>query len=140
MLALHRVARENRTRMAIIHEQSDPISPTPTGKHEKERRWRRHDVTIPVRVTLVHKGERFSLHGQACDVSTGGMRLFLPKELEEGCSVRMEFVLPYASPKLEIRGIVRNRKGFQHGVEFVNPSPGQRQMIERTCKTFSLLD
>lgn len=126
--------------MTTAHDQSQPTVSSASNKHAKERRWQRHDVTIPVRVTLVHQGERFSVHGQACDVSTGGMRLFLPRELDEGSSIKMEFVLPYASPKLEIRGIVRNRKGFQHGVEFITTSPGQRQLIERTCKAFALLD
>jgi hypothetical protein len=109
---------------------------------EKEgpvRRWERHDVTLSVNITTVMNGEVASFNGQACDLSKGGLRLFLTRVLELGASVQMEFKLPYYSMDLVVRGVVRNRNGFTHGVEFICATPYQQEMIERTCKVFGLL-
>jgi hypothetical protein len=103
------------------------------------RRWERHDITIPVEVTTVVNGDRSVFSGRATDISRGGLRLFLTRELEPGTSVKMEFLLPYHSMQLVIRGVVRNREGYTHGVEFSNPTSFQQQIIERTCNVFGLL-
>lgn len=111
---------------------------TPPGS-EDERRWQRQSVVIPVNVTALLEGERHSFRGQASDISRGGMRLFLTRELPLGTSLTLEFLMPYQTTEFVVRGVVRNREGFTHGVEFLNPSAEQQQMIERTCKIFQLL-
>jgi hypothetical protein len=103
------------------------------------RRWERYDVSISANVTTFLNQQQHSLRGQACDISRGGMRLFLTRALEPGASVLMEFVMPYHGGELVLRGVIRNRSGFSHGVEFVGPTPGQQQLIERTCKVLGLL-
>lgn len=103
------------------------------------RRWERHDITIPVTVSTMVSGKRSSFSGQACDMSIGGLRLFLTREIEAGTSVQLEFPLPYHSVDLTIRGVVRNRTGFTHGVEFVNPTSEQQEMIDRTCSVLGLM-
>jgi hypothetical protein len=104
-----------------------------------QRRWERHDVTIVVTVTTTVSGERSSFGGQASDISKGGLRLFLTRAIEPGTSLQMEFALPYDSTGLVIRGVVRNRTGFTHGIEFLHPTAYQQQMIERTCSVLALL-
>ena len=47
--------------------------------------------------------------------------------------------MPYNTMQLVVRGVIRNRDGFTHGVEFLNPTDQQQQLIERTCKIFQLL-
>ena len=106
---------------------------------EDDRRWERHALVIPVSVTVFLNGERLNLRGEASDISRGGMRLFLTRELEAGTSVILEFLIPYNTTEFVLRGVVRNRVGFNHGVEFLNPTPLQEQLIERTCKVFNLL-
>jgi len=106
---------------------------------EDDRRWERHSIVIPVSVTVFLNGERLNLRGEASDISRGGMRLFLTRELEAGTSLVLEFLIPYNTTEFVVRGVVRNRVGFNHGLEFLNPSPLQEQMIERTCKVFKLL-
>jgi len=106
---------------------------------QDDRRWERHVVVIPVSVTVFLNGERLNLRGEASDISRGGMRLFLTRELDAGTSVILEFLIPYNTTEFVVRGVVRNRVGFNHGLEFLNPSARQEQMIERTCKVFKLL-
>ena len=106
---------------------------------EDERRWERHSIVIGVNVTLSLDGQRLSFRGEASDISPGGMRLFLTRELPFGASLMLEFLIPYSTLEFNVRGVVRNRDGFTHGVEFLNPTPHQERMIERTCKVFRLL-
>ncbi len=117
----------------------DGVEDRETGHEQPRRRWERHDVTIAVTVTTVVNGERSSFGGQACDISKGGLRLFLTRTIEPGTSLQMEFALPYDSTGLVIRGVVRNRNGFTHGIEFIRPTAYQQQMIERTCSVLALL-
>jgi hypothetical protein len=108
-------------------------------KGREQRRWERYNVTIDVNVTTVLNGQYASFSGQVCDVSKGGLRLFVTRAIEPGSSLSLEFLLPYHSSELAVRGVVRNRAGFTHGVEFISPTPYQQQMIERTCDVFALL-
>jgi len=115
-----------------------PSKPTPDPQ-EEARKFERHAVTIPVDVTIVLNGARSTHRGQASDISRGGMRLFLPRELGSGTSLILEFLIPYNTTQIVVRGVVRNRNGFSHGVEFIDSTPDQQQMIERTCSIFKLL-
>lgn len=114
---------------------SNPIA----DAREDSRRWQRHELTIPVNVTIFLDGEQFQHRGQASDISRGGMRLFLTRELPAGTAVILEFLVPYNTEEFVVRGVIRNRNGFNHGVEFINATSRQQQMIERTCKVFDLL-
>jgi PilZ domain len=108
-------------------------------KGREQRRWERYNVTIDVNITAVVNGQQSTFGGQVCDVSKGGLRLFVTREIEPGSSLTLEFLLPYHSNELMVRGVVRNRAGFTHGVEFISPTIHQQQMIERTCDVFALL-
>jgi|ERR1035438_9726709 c-di-GMP-binding flagellar brake protein YcgR len=103
------------------------------------RRWERYEISIAVNVTVFVDGQRSNFRGEACNISKGGLRLFITRELELGTSVILEFLIPYHATELILRGVIRNRDGFSHGVEFLNPTPHQQQMIERTCKVLKLL-
>jgi hypothetical protein len=105
----------------------------------QRRRWDRYNVTISVNVTMVEDGKRITFSGRASDVSKGGLRLFATRTIEAGTILTLQFLLPYYSTELEIKGVVRNRDGFTHGIEFVSPTASQQQIIERTCDVFSLL-
>jgi hypothetical protein len=104
------------------------------------RRWERHTVTLEVRVQILFNGEVCSFRGQASDVSKGGLALFLSREVALGTSVQLEFALPYISTPLSLRGVVRTRTGFTHGIEFIDPTAEQQDILERTCRVISLLN
>jgi len=103
------------------------------------RRWERHNVSILVNVATFLNNRQHNFRAEACDISRGGMRLFLTRELEPGASIQLEFLMPYHGANLVLRGVIRNRSGFSHGVEFISPAPYQQQLIERTCKVLGLL-
>jgi len=103
------------------------------------RRWARHAVTIPVNVSLMVDGQRTKFHSQACDISRGGLSLFMTREIGIGVGLQLDFILPYSSTPLTVRGVVRTRTGFNHGIEFVSPTDEQQEIIERACKVLTLL-
>jgi len=105
----------------------------------QQRRWERYQVKIRTKITLNTNGETLCFYGEASDVSQGGLRLFMPRDLEPGIIVLMEFSLPYNSRVMAIRGLVRNRGGFSYGVEFMKPTAYQRDTITQLCKTLQLL-
>jgi len=120
-------------------ESSKPLHEAVTRAGEDERRWERLSILMVVNVTFFLDGQRSSLRGQASDLSRGGMRLFLTRELPPGTAVNLEFEMPYNATEFVVGGVIRNRDGFTHGVEFLSPTPDQQQMIERTCGIFKLL-
>lgn len=103
------------------------------------RRFERHAITIPVSISLVVNGERIKFHSQATDVSRGGLSVFMTREIAIGASLQLDFVLPYSSTPLTIRGVVRTRNGFNHGIEFTGATREQEESVERACKVLSLL-
>jgi c-di-GMP-binding flagellar brake protein YcgR len=94
---------------------------------------------MSVEVNVFLNGERSNFRGKANDISRGGMRLLLTRELEPGTSLLLAFLIPYQAIKFNLCGVVRNRSGFNHGIEFINASPHQEEMIERTCQILKLL-
>ena len=125
--------------MSSFSESRSPDRSKSDAQMRCRRRWERHNVSISVNVRTFLNDQHHIFRGEACDISRGGMRLFLTRELEPGASVAMEFLMPYHGAELVLRGIIRNRSGFSHGVEFVSPAPYQQQLIERTCKVLGLL-
>jgi hypothetical protein len=103
------------------------------------RRWERHAVTIPITISLLLDGQPSKLRAQASDVSKGGLSLFITREIAIGVGLLVDFVLPYHSTPLALRGVVRTRSGFNYGIEFLSPTPEEQEIIERTCRVFTLL-
>ena len=96
-------------------------------------------MTIPVQVT-VFAGKRYvDFGGEASDFSASGLCLVLTRQLERDTALSMEFHLPYNSQVMEMRGIVRRRSGFHHGIEFISVTAYQQELLKRTSKILDLL-
>ena len=106
---------------------------------ESQRRSERFDLTLPVTLTLVREGRRVNVTAEGRDVSKGGICLSAMQLLHIGESFVLEFLLPYTSTPIVVRGVVRNQSGVSYGVEFVNPTPYQAEMLERNSKVLRLL-
>ncbi len=109
------------------------------GEKGTRRRWDRFSIMISVNVTMIEDGKRITFAGQASDVSKGGLRLFVTRRIDEGTSLVLQFLLPHYSTELEIKGVVRNRDGFTHGVEFISTTAYEQHILERSCDVFALL-
>ncbi len=106
---------------------------------KRQRRSERFELDIPVKITIF-RGQRSRVMGEGCDFSKNGMRLFLTLALDTGAPLLLEFVLPYTSTPMVIRGVVRNQRGLHYGIEFLGMSPYQQQVLERNCTVLDLLN
>ena len=104
---------------------------------KRQRRSERFELDIPVKITIF-RGQRSRVMGEGCDFSKNGMRLFLTLALDTGAPLLLEFVLPYTSTPMVIRGVVRNQRGLHYGIEFLGMSPYQQQVLERNCTVLDL--
>ncbi|HXY49224.1 MAG TPA: PilZ domain-containing protein [Terriglobales bacterium] len=81
------------------------------------RRWPRHPVDLPVRVTS-SKGTKITVPGRGTEMSEGGMALYAGIALEPGDLMEVEFLTPHHA---RMSGVVRSRNGFCIGLEFLTP-------------------
>jgi hypothetical protein len=88
------------------------------------RRWPRHHVELPVRVTACGFTPQV-VPGLATEISRGGMALYGGVLLQPGDPIEIEF---WPSTSIRMTGIVRNRTGYCFGLEFfaevATESPG----------------
>ena len=104
-----------------------------------DRRWERFRINVRVSLALTRDAAKFEFIGTAHDISIGGMAMFVPNELRVGELMVITFTLPY-SKGLNVNGVVRNRQGFEYGVEFRSPSAETQAELERNCRALALLD
>jgi hypothetical protein len=109
-----------------------------SGSGKSSRRWERFKVTVRVHIVYTRDGVKLECDGTAHDISIGGMALFLPRELKVGEAIHVTFALPY-SDTVALTGVVRNRRSFEFGIEFVNPDARVQAELTRNCRALSLL-
>ena len=98
---------------------------------ERERRWPRHKLNLPVRV-VVQKAEKTTvIDGRGTELNQGGIAVFVGTELRVGDEVEVEFTPPYSGHPLRVTGAVRDRRGYYYGLEFIGRNDEeQRQVAE----------
>ena len=55
------------------------------------------------------------------------MAVYVPIDLEIGQTVLVEFAFRDVPEPVTLSAMVKNRKGFQYGVEFQDPTPHSRR-------------
>lgn len=104
-----------------------------------KRRWQRFHVEVRLKITLAGGSQAACFHGTGTNISKGGMRVFIPRELKLGDSVTLDLPLPYSQERLTLKAVIRNREGFHYGVEFLNIGNREQEMITRNCQVLALL-
>jgi c-di-GMP-binding flagellar brake protein YcgR len=94
-----------------------------------ERRWKRFKVDIRVRLRRWEDAEDAASVVRSYDLSEGGMSVYAPDRLEVGTCVLVAFSLPPEEKGLRIQAVVKNRRGFRCGLEFVDlPAAGRFEL------------
>jgi c-di-GMP-binding flagellar brake protein YcgR len=106
-------------------------SPDP---NRRVRRHPRYTCNFPVSVTLL-AGEHYRHFDAHCkNLSKGGMGILLAEELSMGEVVTLSFALSGSAQQWEIRAILRHRRGYHYGVEFVSIPPELSRTMRRFLK------
>ena len=91
----------------------------PQPGYTKMRRWPRYRINVPVRVVVQRPDKTVIVSGRGMELNEGGMALFAGAELKVGQRVEIEFTPPYDGQPLRVRGVIRNRNGYNYGSEFL---------------------
>jgi hypothetical protein len=107
---------------------TEVVAPQPG--YAKVRRWPRYRINVPVRVVVQKPEKTVIASGRGTELNEGGMSIFAGIELQNGQRVGVEFTPPYGQP-LRVRGTVRDRNGYNYGVEFLLLSPEDKLQAEQ---------
>lgn len=119
----------------------DQGTPTTIAKPPAHTDWRRHRrfnrYKLDIRVVIIREqdGKQEVLNGRCRHVGEGGLGAVLAGELPSNEVVTLEFTLPGQAQAMRMRAMVRYRRGFQHGFEFLALSPTQLEMLRKSAAT-----
>lgn len=95
------------------------------------RRWPRLEIDVPVRVVAKKLNNPVVLQGRGKDLNQGGMAIFAGVELEVGTEIAVEFTPPYSNQPIRVRCVVRNRRAYTYGVEFLLEDKHDRARVNQ---------
>ncbi len=92
----------------------------------KSRQTPRRDLQLPLSVTFGSE----TFRGWSTDVGTGGIGLTVAAEIAVSSELMVEFAIEGGAP-IRARGVVRYRKGFKYGLEFLMITPQDLEAIKK---------
>ena len=101
------------------------------------RRFRRFKLDVPVRVIVHNSGSTKVVTGRGTQLNQGGMCVFAGVELKVGEQVGVEFTPPYSGQPIRVPCLVRDRKGYSYGLEFLilsDEDDHKAQLIRRALE------
>ena len=111
------------------------ITPPLNGKTVQERaifrRWQRYRLNLPVRLIICRDESTRIADGRASDISEGGMLVFSGVELKADDRIFIEFTPPYSSVPVRAPGVIRHRRGYNYGVEFIDETSAEQEQTEK---------
>lgn len=96
-----------------------------------KRRWKRFKVDIRVKLRRMEEPEEEAFVVRTFELSEGGMSVYAAETLEMGAPLLVEMALSHGAEPMNIRAVVRNRRGFRCGMQFVDLSVADRHEIAR---------
>jgi|SRR5579863_9406529 len=95
------------------------------------RRNPRFRSSFPVLVTLLVTGGYERLEAHCKDLSEAGIGVLVAAELSSGEVVSLNFTLPCLPEPWEVRSVLRHRRGYHYGFEFLSLSSEQGTILQR---------
>ena len=119
------MATQARVRTAM---QTDPK----TGAEKAIfRRWQRFRLNLPIRLIFSRDDKTRIMNSRGNDMSEGGILVFAGIELKTGDEVSVEFTPPFSNEPVRARGIVRHRRGYNYGIEFLFDTTTDQEQAEK---------
>jgi len=120
-----------------------PASTPKTATGASARRRRRHpryhgDFRVIVSYLLGNNYQK--LEGHCRDLSEAGIGILLAAELNGGEVVGLNFSLPGSANQREFRAVLRYRRGYHYGFEFLSLSSEQQESLRDYAKNLDPID
>ena len=98
---------------------------------EADRKWKRVKVDVRVKLWLDPAGEGSAVVVRSYEMGPGGLSVYAPEQIELGAPVVVAFTLAASGKPLRFPAVVRNKRGFRYGLEFIEVSQTQRAELVR---------
>jgi c-di-GMP-binding flagellar brake protein YcgR len=95
----------------------------------RQRRYPRYRSEFPVTVTLFSGEEHERLDAHCRDLSQGGIGVLIAADLTLGEVASLAFALPHIAEPWDVRAVLRCRRGYQYGFEFLSLSEQQSKTL-----------
>jgi c-di-GMP-binding flagellar brake protein YcgR len=97
-----------------------------------DRRRRRHTrYRADFRVAVSYLENQYqTIDGHCRDLSEAGIGILLATEMNSGQVVGLTFSLPGSIEPWEVRAVVRYRRGYQYGFEFLSLTSAQQETLK----------
>jgi len=99
---------------------SQPGKATTSAPDRRRRRYPRYRCDFAVVVTLLAGKTYQKLNAHCKDLSEAGMGAIVAAELTSGEVVSLIFSLPGSVDSWEVRAVLRHRRGYHYGFEFLS--------------------
>lgn len=104
------------------------------------RLYPRYRCEFPVTVSLLSDAGHHQLAAHGRDLSEGGVGLVVAAEIPLGEVASLAFSLPESAEAWNVRAVLRYRRGFHHGFEFLTISDLQSQILANYLPKLSRTD
>jgi hypothetical protein len=94
-------------------------------------------LNTPVCLVVEKPSKVLLVNARFRDVSDDGVAIFAGVELAIDSEVQAEFTPPFGQGPLRVRAVVRNRRGYVYGLEFIPRDRDEEQTL-RTLKEMLL--
>jgi c-di-GMP-binding flagellar brake protein YcgR len=105
----------------------------------RRRRYPRYRTDFRVSVTLFRDNSYEKIDGHCRDLSEAGIGILLAAELIDGEVASLNFTLP-GTGEWTLRAVVRHRRGYQYGFEFLSFSADQKKLLAGYMKGLERAD
>jgi PilZ domain len=110
---------------------SQPGKATSTTPERRHRRYPRHRSEFAVVMTLFSGNQYQKLDAHCKDLSEAGIGVLLAAEVPMGEVVSLNFCLPTLTEPWEVRAVLRHRRGFHYGFEFLSLAREQSAFLRK---------
>jgi hypothetical protein len=95
----------------------------------RRRRHPRYSADFPVAVTLLGGDGYKRLDAHCKDLSVAGIGMLVAEELSTGEVASLDFSLPGTPARWEVRAVLRHRRGYHYGFEFLSLTREQSETL-----------
>jgi c-di-GMP-binding flagellar brake protein YcgR len=116
---------------------------TPKPATSSDRRRRRHPrYSADFRVTVSHflGNDYQKIEGHCRDLSQAGVGILLAAELNISEVTGLNFALPGLDGSWDVRAVVRYRRGYHYGFEFLSLTGEQQETLKNHLKDAEPMD
>ena len=113
----------------------------PGPKTERRyRRYPRYRTEFPVTAALLSGNQYEKLDAHCKDISEAGIGLLIAAELPVGEVVSMTFCLPGVNETWDLRAVMRHRRGFHYGFEFLSLGENRLAVLKNYLQRLTRAD